>query len=409
MSFLNRSVLQERAAAATVEKHPLLKECDVPPNVKQAYLQGCVLAVLERDDGKVTDAARQELLKLGKSLGLSDDDCAEATSIVAALKTPEDQGQFLDELFPQLSGKIYPRFFMRDFESLIAKDGQMSEDERQTVDFIGKSLTGRDDWNRVIIIPESDRTEIAESASCLGTCNLKTTGNCSHDTHLTRNASLSFADRLWDLAEMTLPCLGELPSDQWHDGLQVLAECCKLKVVEKTKVEICFKGEFGWRESETRVELNAFRNSAMMRIKDEIIRRFGYPVVTKNFSIVVDFPVSNENETNQQVGERAFSRGMQYYEGKGVLRDCYRAWRYFLRVEEGGVRDSSLVRQADLMIIKMMWNGDIVIRGKEKDRRSAFESLTSIADDGFAPAIELKRRILMDFPEYAKFNSEGMV
>ena len=149
MSFLNRSVLQERAAAATVEKHPLLKECDVPPNVKQAYLQGCVLAVLERDDGKVTDAARQELLKLGKSLELSDADCAEAISIVSALQTSEDQGQFLDELFAVLAGNVYPRFFMVDFESLLKKGGELTADVTQLLDYVGMSLTKQELWRSV--------------------------------------------------------------------------------------------------------------------------------------------------------------------------------------------------------------------------------------------------------------------
>ena len=141
MSFLNRSILQERAVAATVEKHPLLKECDVLPNVKQAYLQGCVLAVLERDDGKVTDAARQELLKLGKSLELSDADCAEAISIVSALQTPEDQGQFLEELFSTLSEARYAQYFLSDFENHLKKNGQLSEDAKKILDMFKDALT----------------------------------------------------------------------------------------------------------------------------------------------------------------------------------------------------------------------------------------------------------------------------
>ena len=146
MSFLNRSVLQERAAAATVEKHPLLKECDVPPNVKQMYLQGCVLAVLERDDGKVTDAARQELVRLGLSLQMPEGDVGECISVALSLNSPEVQNEFLGELVSTLAGDVYPRFFMRDFETLIRGGGTLSDGTKETVDYLGSSLTGQCSW-----------------------------------------------------------------------------------------------------------------------------------------------------------------------------------------------------------------------------------------------------------------------
>ena len=136
MSFLNRSVLQERAAAATVEKHPLLKECDVPPNVKQAYLQGCVLAVLERDDGKVTDAARQELLKFGKSFGIPEEYIGESVDLVSELSSPDDQKTFLDELVASLCDKRIVRYFLRDFETLVKSNGLPDEGAAQTIEWV---------------------------------------------------------------------------------------------------------------------------------------------------------------------------------------------------------------------------------------------------------------------------------
>ena len=150
MSFLNRSVLQERAAAATVEKHPLLKECDFPPNVKQAYLQGCVLAVLERDDGKVTDAARQEIIQLGLSLEFAESDIDEAIGVVSGLASTEDQSEFLKELTATLSTEVYQRFFMADFERLIKKDGALSADAMETVDYIGRTLTQEKSWRAAL-------------------------------------------------------------------------------------------------------------------------------------------------------------------------------------------------------------------------------------------------------------------
>ena len=169
MSFLNRSVLQERAAAATVEKHPLLKECDVPPNVKQAYLQGCVLAVLERDDGKVTDAARQGIVQLGRSLELAESEIDEAIDVVSGLTSTEDQSEFLMELTATLSPGVYPRFFMADFEQLIKKNESLSADAAQTVDYIGRSLTQEKSWRNALRARKTTDNDVAsKGVSTLG-------------------------------------------------------------------------------------------------------------------------------------------------------------------------------------------------------------------------------------------------
>lgn len=133
MGFLNQSILQKKAAAATAEKHPLLKECDVPPNVKQAYLQGCVLAVLERDDGMVTDAARQEITRLGLSLQMTEEDIGECISVASGLNSPEMQDEFLSEFFSTLAGDAYSRFFMEDFGTLLCAADSGFEDKGQIV------------------------------------------------------------------------------------------------------------------------------------------------------------------------------------------------------------------------------------------------------------------------------------
>lgn len=173
MGFLNQSVLQQKAAMATVEKHPLLKECDAPLNVRQAYLQGCVLAVLEGDDGKVSNSARQELAGLGLSLELSNDDISETITSVSGINSPEAQEELLGELFATLSGDIYPRHFMKDFEQLLTKGGAGSSDFAQTIDYFGSSLTGKPDWRSEVAQKRSDAkrgnvvvAHIAELPNC---------------------------------------------------------------------------------------------------------------------------------------------------------------------------------------------------------------------------------------------------
>ena len=54
-----------------------------------------MLAVLERDDGKVTDAARQEIVHLGLSLELAESEIDEAIGVVSGLTSTEDQSEFL--------------------------------------------------------------------------------------------------------------------------------------------------------------------------------------------------------------------------------------------------------------------------------------------------------------------------
>ena len=170
MSFLNKSVLQKKAEEAAAEPHPLLNECDVPLNVKQAYLQGCVLAVLERDDGKVTDAARQEIARLGLSLEMSRGDIGECISVASGLSTPDAQDDFLGELFSTLAGDVYSRYFMKDFESLIANGGAPSEGVKETVECFGRSLIGKVDWRQTAVKYKIDADKCKGCTMCAREC-----------------------------------------------------------------------------------------------------------------------------------------------------------------------------------------------------------------------------------------------
>lgn len=147
MGFLNQSVLQKKASTATTEKHPLLKDHDVPLDIKRAYLQGCVVAVLEHDDGKVTNISRQEIDRLGLSLGLPSEEISETISVVCEINSPEAQEELLNELFSTLRGDVYPRYFMKDFERLLTRGGFNSEGAMRTLDLFGSSLiSGTGDW-----------------------------------------------------------------------------------------------------------------------------------------------------------------------------------------------------------------------------------------------------------------------
>ncbi len=144
MGFLDKSNLNHGRLAE--DKHPLLVHGDVPLNVRQMYLQGCVLAVLERKDGKLTKSDKTGIQKLGAALEMDDKGVSEAISTMSNLKSPEAQKEFLDEFFIVLAGEKYPRFFMKDFEPLLKGDGELSEDAGQTLDYFGKGLTGSKNW-----------------------------------------------------------------------------------------------------------------------------------------------------------------------------------------------------------------------------------------------------------------------
>lgn len=144
MGFIDKNNLKHGRKA--VEKHPLLANGDVPSNVRQMYLQGCILAVLERKDGKLTTADKTEIQKFGSALEMGKEDVSEAISMMSNMKSAEDQKEFLQEFFLVLSGEEYPRFFMKDFETLLKGQGELSEDACQTLDYFGQGLTGSQDW-----------------------------------------------------------------------------------------------------------------------------------------------------------------------------------------------------------------------------------------------------------------------
>ena len=164
MGFLSQAVLRKKATAATTEKHPLLKVHDVPLDVKRAYLQGCVLAVLERDDGRVSDSARHQISQLGLALGMTGEDVTEIISVVSGISSPESQEEFLSELFAVLAGDVYPRYFMVDFERLLSGGAELTLETQKTLDYFGSSLTGATKWRSAIVPATTDgRCEVSQT------------------------------------------------------------------------------------------------------------------------------------------------------------------------------------------------------------------------------------------------------
>ena len=145
MGFIDKKNLKHERT--TVEKHPLLANGDVPLNVRQMYFQGCILAVLERKDGNLSASDKAEIKKLGAALEIAKQDIEEAISTMSGMKSAEDQEAFLHEFFVALSGEEYPTYFMKDFESLLKGDGELSDEASQTLDYFGQGLTGSLNWS----------------------------------------------------------------------------------------------------------------------------------------------------------------------------------------------------------------------------------------------------------------------
>ena len=147
MAFLNKTALQKTAEAMQVADHPLLKNGDIPMNVKQAYVQGCVLATL-MDDEKVSDDERTAVRKIGKSLHLDDAAIQECFDIILGLQSQDDKLACLNEVISAIGTGDARFYFMIDFEQLLCLHGVPNEDGYGILDYIGKGLFKNEGWRR---------------------------------------------------------------------------------------------------------------------------------------------------------------------------------------------------------------------------------------------------------------------
>lgn len=160
MGFLKESLLQKQSAIVAEDTHLLIKEGNVPLNIKQLYLQGCILAVLEREDGQIDASAKSAMMRLGSSLQMTNDDITDSLAMVQGLKAKEDQENFLKELVASLSSQlVWVKFFMKDVEKILKKKkklfnllevNSMSPEARNLLDYFGVELTGKSEWRQAL-------------------------------------------------------------------------------------------------------------------------------------------------------------------------------------------------------------------------------------------------------------------
>lgn len=129
--------------------HPMLKEQDVPLDLKMVYLQGCVLAAV-LNNGVLSNAKMIEIARMGTSLHLPEGEVAECIHTVTSLATDEEKEQFVSELFMVLGGDFYPKYFLRDFEEMLKENGVMPADMTDYLNFFGSSLCKNENWRTVI-------------------------------------------------------------------------------------------------------------------------------------------------------------------------------------------------------------------------------------------------------------------
>ena len=162
MAFLNKAALQRTAEVTQVADHPLLKNGDIPMNVKQAYVQGCVLATL-MDDEKVSDDERTAVRKIGKSLHLDDGAIQECFEVILGLRSQDDKLACLNEVISAIGTGDARFYFTIDFEQLLCLNGVPNEDGYGILDYIGRALFGKEDW-RFDVFNYEKKNISAESA-----------------------------------------------------------------------------------------------------------------------------------------------------------------------------------------------------------------------------------------------------
>lgn len=147
MLFINKSSLKKIVEAATVQRHPLLKEVDLDVATKTAYVQGCALATL-LDDEKTSDSERSVARAIGLSLELTDAEVDECFSVVSGLSNDDEKGQFIKEITDLLKRDVVNRYFMEDFERVATINGKASDEVCEIVDYIGALIYNATDWRK---------------------------------------------------------------------------------------------------------------------------------------------------------------------------------------------------------------------------------------------------------------------
>lgn len=159
MAFLSKLMLEKAVYGYVVNTHPILKDMDIPMNVKQAYIEGCVFAVLV-DDGKIGGNERQMVYRIGRSLRMCKEAIAECFDVVLGLQE-SDRGDFVGEMLATISSGVVGLAFLVDCERLMLLHGEISEENYRLLDEFGLRLTGLRTWRE-----EVDRIDMPSEIRC---------------------------------------------------------------------------------------------------------------------------------------------------------------------------------------------------------------------------------------------------
>lgn len=382
MGFLNQAVLKQKSADAAVGKHPLLQEGAVPQNVRQSYLQGCVLAVLERDNGEISPTARQEISRLGKSLELSDSDMNESISIVTALNSPEDQGQFLEELFSTLSEARYAQYFLSDFENHLKKNGQLSEDAKKILDMFKDALarnsvsSHQDGMNGGSCVDAKQNHPVSAGWT-------NRPADESKEIPLSRQSTSEVVWRIKEHAfhyEFSGGVGGK--NEKIRHVVTVTAPLLRRVKIEVPDYSIMDKQ---WNESR--------KNALLWKVRDVVKQMMPDVEVADNGGwLQITLPSALEADRLEDVGNRDFQEAMKYYGGDGVSQDYDKAYEYFGQCLD----DTDICCQAMYMMATMRLEGKTRLRDDKKlERKEAAGLLRICADNGLELAISMIRTMEM--------------
>ena len=162
MAFINAKKIKNMAQAASTAAHPLLSETTLDAAVRTAYVQGCALATLI-DDEKVSPAERDLVRRIGLSLRMPDDEIGDCFEVVGSLSDDDEKEQFVTETLALLKAEPVGRYFIADFEKVLALGGEVSGESLEVLDSFGAMLFEDADWRRKKEAVEAEKRKAAEA------------------------------------------------------------------------------------------------------------------------------------------------------------------------------------------------------------------------------------------------------
>lgn len=143
MAFVGKDILRKISNEATMKPHPMLEDKDIPLNVREAYFQGCVLAVLAGDGG-LDRIEHERLDRIGASLQLSGGEIAESKEVVKSLDSDDERKEgFVREIFGLVKNGGCSEYFLNDSEELLFEGWRMRKGARDYWNQFGIWLIGR--------------------------------------------------------------------------------------------------------------------------------------------------------------------------------------------------------------------------------------------------------------------------